>query len=114
VFDWLFRKEEKEEWCCPLFRELYEYRHERTLFVFARPPGWAGCTAFTFWLAFRCVRSADHQRIPWQQFPPDLPITISTSQRILYCPYCGAHLEQSYGDRGALLVDSAIVKELTY
>ena len=103
MFAWLFGK---EDWCCPAFRNLYEGRYDRYLFVFARPPGWGRITVLSFWLAFRSVRHEDRRRL--QMLPPDVPLTISTSERVLYCPFCGANLEQVYGGREAELVESSI------
>jgi hypothetical protein len=100
----------KEAWCCPAFRKLYEDRYERKLFVFARPPGYGGTTVLSFWLAFRSVRYEDVQQ-PLKRLPPDVPLTISTCQRVLYCPFCGADLEQVYGGREAELVDPRICQE---
>jgi hypothetical protein len=107
LFAWLFGK---EDWCCPAFRKLHEDRYGRKLFVFARPPGWGATPVLSFWLAFRSVRHEDLQR-PLKMSPSDVPITISTCERVLYCPFCGANLEQVYGGREAELVDPVIFRE---
>jgi hypothetical protein len=101
----------KEDWCCPGFRHLYERRYERDLFVFVRPWGSSQGSGFSFWLAFRSVRQQDRSRLAVAGLPRDVPVTISTSQRILYCPWCGVQLEQFYQGQKASLVDPRIVQE---
>jgi hypothetical protein len=108
LFSWLFAR---RDWCCPMFRQLHEARHERGLFVFVRRAGWASTTAPTFWLAFRSVRQPDLARLPPRAIPADVPVTISTSRRIFHCPGCGAHLESFYARRWEPLLDPAIVQE---
>ena len=101
----------QRDWCCEAFRALHEARYDRDLFVFVRPPGWAmNCPAPTFWLAFRSVRHQDRTR-PVQGLPPDRPLTISTSRRILRCPWCGVELERHYQKQWEKLFDPAIFQE---
>jgi hypothetical protein len=102
----------QREWCCPTFRALHEARHDRDLFLFVRPPGWASSIVPSFWLAFRSICQCDLPRLPAQGLPPDLPVSIARSRRILYCPGCGAELERFYsGGRWEKLYDPVIAQE---
>jgi hypothetical protein len=108
LFGWFFKK---DEWCCSSFRDLYEARCGRRLFVFVRPARWGGCQLPSFWLAFRSVRHQDLSRFSAAGLPPDLPLTISTSLRIIRCPWCGIDLDEFYKGRSAELVDPVILRE---
>src|SRR5262249_15966351 len=101
----------RDDWCCPSFRELHEARYGRELFVFVRPPGWGNTCAPSFWLAFRSVRQQDLPQLPGRGFSTDVPLTISTYRRIIYCPGCGAELEWFYRDRYEKLLDPVIFQE---
>jgi hypothetical protein len=109
LFSWW---REQREWCCPTFRGLHDARYGRGPFVFVRPPGWASVPGPSFWLAFRSVRQRDLPRLPARGLPPDVPVTVSTYERIFYCPGCGSELDKFYaGGRWEKLFDPAITQE---
>jgi len=108
LFSWW---SEQRDLCCSFFQKLHNARYERDLFIFVRPPGWASTTAPSFWLAFRSVRQRDLARLPVQELPADVPVTISTYRRIVYCPGCGAELERFYQDCWEKLLDPVILQE---
>jgi hypothetical protein len=107
LFDWLWGK---PQWCCAPFQRLFESRYERDLFVFARRLSVDAANGLSFWLAFRSIRQQDLAR-PICITPPDVPVTISTSLRILRCPWCGTLLEEFYAGRDGVLVDPVILQE---
>lgn len=97
-------------WCCRGFRHLHESRYGRTLFLFVRPPT-SQRPHHTFWLATRAVAHADLARLPAAIAPASVPVTISTSLAIRFCPFCGTNLSRFYATHAASLVDGLIWRE---
>jgi hypothetical protein len=89
----------------------FERRNDRGLFVYATPPQPAEKVPVCFWWAMRSVRKQDLDRLKDFCGPPDVPLTIVTRVRILYCPWCGVQLDWHYGNQYELLVDPAVCNE---
>ena len=90
---------------------MHGARYERGLFVYVRPPDWASTSAPSFWLAFRSVRKQDLDVLAEAGLPPDVPITLSRSRRLLFCPGCGVELDRFYLARWQMLLDPVILEE---
>ena len=95
------------DWCCKWFRESWESRHDRTIYVYADPPNEYRDRA-TFWIAMRAVEQRHlHGDIGYT----NVPLTLSTSRLIVFCPWCGVNLGEFYRASYQQLVEDEIVRE---
>lgn len=98
-----------EKWCCEFIKQLFADRHERGIYVYAEPPR-EYVKEVTFWIA---MRSVEQQHLGQNIGSMNVPLTLSTSRRIIYCPGCGKNLAKFYKRNYQQLVDDDIVAEHT-
>lgn len=102
---------ENPAWCCQSLKDHFEKRLERGLFVFAESLPQEDQRPAYFWLAMRSVRKEDLETLKGSHALSQLPITLLTWERILYCPWCGVNLEKHYGERAKMLCDPEMTAE---
>jgi hypothetical protein len=98
------------EWCCDGFRNAFEQRKDRGLFVYVRPPSSANSGPL-FSLATRSVRQED---IPLLQGAaktlPEMDINLQSQTGMRFCPWCGIELKRFEATYPKLL-DEEIIAE---
>lgn len=97
-----------DEYCCLGFKETFEQRFDRTLFVFADPPDEVFDKP-TFWFA---MRSVEKDKI--DSVLPSLPealLTLSTRKPISFCPWCGIKLAKFYKKKFLNIHDATVSEE---
>ena len=99
-----------ERWCCLGMQTAFSERGDRTIFVFAEPPG-EFIDRATFWIAMRSVTQHARSELPPLALPPDTCLTIATRKPISYCPWCGSRLGRFYRRRYPQLVDAKLTEE---
>lgn len=105
----MFRKPASEKWCCDWLRQSFADRHGRGIYVYVEPP-----REYVPEFAFRIgMRSVEQQYLEQSIGVTNMPVTLSTSRRIFYCPGCGKNLAKFYRKNYKQLVDDEIVAEHT-
>ncbi|HEX8851835.1 MAG TPA: hypothetical protein VF754_00030, partial [Pyrinomonadaceae bacterium] len=95
------------DWCCDWLRLAWERRHDPSIYVYAEPPDEYRDEA-TYWVAMRAV---GQQHLGGDIGVTAVPLTISASYPIDFCPGCGVNLEKFYGEGYRRLVEKEIVLE---
>jgi len=100
------------KWCCDGFKQAYDDRYDRTIYVYPSPPKpeYDFPDAF-FWIAMRCIEQKELAKGPIGVTRKDLAITIATQRPIKYCPWCGRNLREFYGSNPTQLYDEVIINE---
>jgi hypothetical protein len=98
-----------DKWCCPGLETAFAERGDRTIFVFAEPPG--EFSSATFWIAMRAVEQEALSQLPALALPPETAFTIATRKPISFCPWCGKRLGRFYRRRYSQLADPKLTAE---
>ena len=96
-----------QAWCCDWLRLAWERRHDPTIYVYAEPPDEYRDEA-SYWVAMRAV---GQQHLGKEIGVTAVPLTISASYPIDFCPGCGMNLARFYGEGYQRLVEKEIVLE---
>jgi hypothetical protein len=99
-----------ERWCCLGLETAFSERGDRTIFVFAEPPGEFNPSP-TFWVAMRAVEQEALSQLPTLALPPETAFTIATRKPISFCPWCGKRLDRFYRQRHSQLTDPNLTAE---
>ena len=94
-------------WCCDWLRLAWERRRDPTIYVYAEPPDEYRDEA-SYWVAMRAV---GQQYLGGEIGVTAVPLTISASYPIDFCPGCGANLVEFYADDYVRMVEKEIVLE---
>jgi len=82
------------KWCCDDLKGAFEDRNRRGIYVVAELPHPRLNVGVTFWLGMRSIDVGDSIELNESSKPT--PVLIETRRRIIFCPWCGCHIEKYY------------------
>jgi len=91
---WLFSK---RAWCSDLFKSAVCDPGERGLSIQVVKP--VRVLPMGFLLVFRAVTEGDYEQFAKPPYTWPCNVMFSTSQGVLFCPWCGTNLRRFYGNR---------------
>lgn len=95
-------------WCCEGFKNAFDQRHGRSIYVFAEPPTPQLSVPTTFWIGCRAIAK---EHLAGHSLQCEVPVTLATWIAIHRCPWCGVKLDRFYRRSYRQICDPSISLE---